>query len=136
MEAFEKQTISGNYTKHTQGAKIKVLAKQREGVVALISQLHKQKNYRKETLFIASGLLDRYLSLLIRDGLTVKELDLVHLASVCLLLAAKLHQPLTPSFNQMILLLDEEFRDDPLCKTKLIDLEFRMVKQLQFDVQI
>lgn len=60
----------------------------------------------------------------------------MHLAAVCLLIAAKLHQPLTPSFNQMILLLDEDYRNDPLCKKKMIDLEHRMVFQLQFDVQI
>ena len=33
----------------------------------------------------------------------------------------------------MILLLDEEYRLDARCKQKMIDLEFQMVKTLQFD---
>jgi hypothetical protein len=137
-EAFSKQKIVFDYTAESYTAipKLKINSKQREGIVALISELHKQKNYRKETLFIAFGLLDRYLALVVRDGLLLPELDLVHLAAVCLLMAAKLHQPLTPSFNQMILLLDEDYRKDPLCKKQMIELEFSMVKQLQFDVQI
>jgi hypothetical protein len=49
-------------------------------------------------------------------------------------MAAKLHQPLSPSFNQMILLLDEDYRNDPKCKKSMIELEFNMIKQLQFDV--
>ena len=76
---------------------------------------------------MAFGLLDNYLALIAQEGLKTKELDLVHLAAVCLLLAAKLHQPLTPSFNQMILLLDEDYKTDPLCKKKMIELEHRMV---------
>ena len=36
----------------------------------------------------------------------------------------------------MILLLDDDYRNDPLCKRKMIDLEYRMVFQLQFDMQI
>lgn len=116
IEAFNKQTVAGNYTVSAKGARVKIDVKQREGVVALISELHKWKNYQKETMFIAFGLLDRYLSLVVNEGLTVKELDLVHLAAVCLLLAAKLNQPLMPSFNQMILLLDESYRDDKACK--------------------
>lgn len=81
-------------------------------------------------MFIAFGLLDRYLSLVVKTGLDSIELDLVQLAAVCLLLAAKLHQPLTPSFNQMILLLDEDYREDPMCKKQMIDLEYHMVKEL------
>ena len=83
----------------TTGAKLKVSAKQREGVVALISELHKSKNYRVETMFIAFGILDKYLAEVVHHGLTVKDLDLVHLSAVCRLLGAKLQQPLTPSFN-------------------------------------
>lgn len=76
---------------YTDNPKLKINSKQREGIIALISELHKQKNYRKETLFIAYGLLDRYLSLVVREGLLIPELDLVQLAAVCLLMAAKLH---------------------------------------------
>ena len=105
-------------------------------MVALISELHKKKMYRKETLFIALGLLDRYLSRLVQTEAEKRSLDLVLLAAVCLLMAAKLNQPLSPSFYQMIRLLDEEYQDDPYCKQKMIDLEFSIVQYLQFDLQI
>lgn len=42
-------------------------------------------------MFIAFGLLDHYLALVVREGLLHNELDLVHLAAVCLLISAKLH---------------------------------------------
>lgn len=58
-------------------AKLQISAKQREGIIALISELHKKKGYRKETMFIAFGLLDRFLAAAVESGLTVKELDLV-----------------------------------------------------------
>lgn len=90
-------------------------AKQREGLIALISELHKHRVYMKETLFIAIGLCDRFLSQA-ANALRNKPLDLVQLGTVSLLLAAKLNQPLSPSFNQMILLLDDEYRTDPTCK--------------------
>jgi Cyclin, N-terminal domain len=105
-------------------------------MVALISELHKKKMYRKETLFFALGLLDRYLSRLVKTEAEKRSLDLVLLAAVCLLMAAKLNQPLSPSFYQMIRLLDEEYQEDPNCKQKMIDLEFSIVQYLQFDLQI
>jgi len=135
--SFNKQECFQNYTKdNISGAKTKVSVLQREGVVALIAELHKAKKYRSETLFIAFGILDKFLYQVVFHGLTVMDLDLVHLASVCLLMAAKLHQPLTPSFNQMIVHLDEEYRTDPDCKQKMIDLEFQIIHALQFDFQI
>lgn len=56
--------------------------------------------------------------------------DLVSLATVSLLIGAKLNQPLTPSFKQMILLLKENYKRDPNYKKKLIDLEFMVVQTL------
>lgn len=99
-------------------------------MVALISELHKKKMYRKETLFIALGLLDRFLSRLVYSNAEKRSIDLVLLAAVCLLMAAKLNQPLSPSFYQMIRLLDEEYQEDPHCKSKMIDLEFSIVQYL------
>lgn len=60
----------------------------------------------------------------------------MQLGAVCLLLAAKLNQPLSPSFYQMIMLLDEQYRRDPNCKPRMIALEHNIVSQLQFDLQI
>ena len=84
-------------------------------------------------MFVAFGLLDRYLSLHVRVDLDLGQLDVVQLAAVCLLTAAKLNEPLQPSFNQMILLLSNDYKDDPDCKKQMIDLEYLMLKQLQFE---
>lgn len=36
----------------------------------------------------------------------------------------------------MIQLLDEEYRNNPKCKAQMLKLEFQVIKQLQFDVQM
>lgn len=51
-------------------------------------------------------------------------------------MAAKLNQPLSPSYLQMIRLLDDDYRDDESCKQRMIDLEFSIVHFLQFDLQL
>ena len=57
--AFDLQETLKNYTSMKNSP---ISARQREGAVALIHDLHKDKKYKKETMFIAIGLLDRYLS--------------------------------------------------------------------------
>jgi hypothetical protein len=61
---------------------------------------------------------------------------MTELATVSLLIGAKLNQPLSPSFKQMILLLKDEYKLNPNCKKNLINLEHNIVKSLQFDMQI
>lgn len=61
LNTFAIQEVVGDYTNLKDGVFLQITAKQREGIVALISQLHKKKSYRPETLFIAVGLLDKYL---------------------------------------------------------------------------
>lgn len=60
--------------------------------------------------------------------------NLYHLAATCLLMAAKLEQPISPSFNRMIALLPELERKRT-AKTDLIDLEEKILLALDFDVQ-
>ena len=58
-------------------------------MVILLEELHSKKNYRKETLFLAVSLADRFLI-----NLTVHQIKapcLVDLAVTCLLIAAKLN---------------------------------------------
>lgn len=92
-ESFEKQECCGDYTNKEKRMPdgIKISCKQREGVIALISELHKKKQYRKDTLFIAYSLLDRFLSRGKLESLPNGVLDLVQLGAVCLLMAAKLN---------------------------------------------
>lgn len=77
--AFKAQEVFGDYTDPSlaKQGKLRVKSKQREGMIALISELHKKKMYRKETLFIAFGLLDRFLSRLVYGGSNKQSFDLV-----------------------------------------------------------
>lgn len=106
-----------------------ISARQREKSVALIHDLCKTKKYRKETMFFAIGLLDRYLSRWLNNGST-ESIDIVLLSTVSVLMGAKLNQPIHPSFDNMIMLLDKPYAEDENCKKKLIDLEFQIVNFL------
>lgn len=110
-------------------AKPIISARQRENSVALIHDLCKTKKYRKETMFFAIGLLDRYLSRWLKHDST-EGIDLVLLSTVSVLMGAKLNQPIHPSFDNMIMLLDKPYAEDKKCKKKLVDLEFQVVKFL------
>ncbi len=57
--------------------------------------------------------------------------DLTCLALVVVLMAAKLEQPVSPSFNKMIALLPESKH---IKKQMLIDLESRVVIALDFSL--
>lgn len=61
------------------------------------------KNYKIETLFEASCISDTYLSMLAKKNEAVP--NLVCLATISILMAAKLEEALSPSFNRMISLL-------------------------------
>jgi len=124
---LKKQFIIGNYTskKPHPEDRFKVAPHHRERMIVLMQELHRLKKYRIETIHFATGIADSYLALLKAKDAPAPHL--VHLAAVSILLAAKLNQPLSPSFKQMILLLNDEQRNDPNIKTKLIDLEFVVV---------
>lgn len=62
------------------------------------------KEYKVETFHLAVSVADRYLEALSRQASTPK-VNLVALATISLLIAAKLEQPISPSFSRMIALL-------------------------------
>ena len=64
-----------------------------------------KKRYRNETLFVACSILDRYLSVFGWYNFPREKMCL--LATVSMLMAAKLEQPISPSFSKMISLLSE-----------------------------
>lgn len=72
-------------------------------MIVLITDLHRAKGYKTETLFLAYSVADRLLASYMRRN--AKEPNLVHLATISLLLAAKLEQPMFPSFERMINLI-------------------------------
>ena len=55
------------------------------------------------------------------------------LATICLLLAAKLEQPMSPSFLRMISLLPEDSRTN-VTKEKLVAQEEQIIKELRFRI--
>ena len=74
-------------------------------MILLIEQLHGIKKYRTETLYMAVSLADRYL---VHLAVNTKPAPcLVTLAVTCLLMAAKLEQPMSPSFTRMINILKD-----------------------------
>jgi hypothetical protein len=97
--------------------------------------MHRHKNYRPETLFIAFGLFDRYLNRIIKSP-NHTNVDLVLLSTACILLAAKANEPLTPSVKGTIGLLDSSYKDSPSTRQRLLDVEFHVVKTLEFDIQV
>jgi hypothetical protein len=65
-----------------------------------------------------------------------ENISWVCFSAVCLLLAAKLNQPRFPSFLQMLELIKGEKNMEEQSLQSLIDLEFKIVSSLQFDLQI
>jgi len=74
--------------------------KEREYMVDLISFLTHKKKYKNETFHIAVSIVDRYLIALFSNG--GEAPDSATLATVAVLMAAKLEQSTSPSFTRMV----------------------------------
>ena len=81
----------------------KVTNTTRASLVQLIEKLVELKEYRIETLFLAVSLMDSYLTKVKGDK---RITCLGSLAVSCLLIAAKLEEPKTPSSFNMCRLLE------------------------------
>lgn len=95
-----------------------------------IFDLHMKKEYKPETLFIAAGILDRYIYLIGAQNFPKSEM--VSLATICVLMSAKLEQPISPSFTRMINLLTDEEKKY-VSKSSLIELEAKILCIMGFD---
>ena len=100
-------------------------------MIVIIQELHRLKNYKVETLFVASTIADVYLAYLADKNERIP--NLVNFATISILIAAKLEEAVSPSFNRMIGLLKVEQR---LAVTKeiLIALEFKIITSLQMNL--
>ena len=92
----------------------------RSYAIQKIFDLHQQKNYKIETLFVACSILDRYLFTI--GFKTFKREDMCKLATISILMAAKIEQPISPSYSRMIHLLQED-EQKRMSKESLITLE-------------
>jgi len=89
-------------------------------MITLMEDLNRLKAYKEETLYLAASLADRFLV-----NLAVKNLPapcMIKLAVVASLMAAKLEQPVQPSYNRMVRFVATNWSVD-LVKNELIDLE-------------
>ena len=95
----------GDYTQETYGTGKPIIseAERRQNVV-LVAHLHKRKNYRVETFHVAVSIMDRYFSKIIMEERRERERipPQVSVVTASVLMAAKLQQPMSPSFNKMI----------------------------------
>lgn len=93
-------------------------------------QLHKEKGYKIETLFCACCIFDRYLSLIGHWNFALSKI--ITLSTISILLAAKLEQPMQPSFSRMISLLSDTEKKQ-ITKKDLVDLELDILIRFGFD---
>lgn len=71
-----------------------------------IFDLHQKKDYKVETLFIATNIFDRYIYAV--GVQNFQKQQVVNLATISILMAAKMEQPISPSFTRMINLLTDD----------------------------
>ena len=95
-----------------------------------IFDLHAKKDYTPETLFMAANILDHYIFSIGVENFP--KMKMVNLATVSTLMAAKLEQPISPSFSRMISLLTEQ-EQKYVTKQGLIDLEAKIIETFGFD---
>lgn len=115
----------------THGQTLSITAAQRKRMVILIEDLHRHKGYKIDTLMLAVSVADRYLVNLAVEN--QKAPCLVTLGVTCLLMAAKLEQPMHPSFNIMIRLLADT-QGLFVTKQALITLEEKIIRALEFSM--
>jgi len=121
------QKIASSIGKKSDGGMTEL---QRSFGIQKIFDLHQKKDYKEETLFIAASIFDRYINIL---GVSHFNKALVlHLATIAVLMSAKLEQPISPSFTRMINLLSPEEKKN-VTKQSLIDLESDILVKLGFD---
>jgi len=89
------------------------------------------KEYKEETFFLAVSLADRYLVHIAVLG--YESPCLLTLGTTTILMAAKLEQPISPSFSRMVRMVDESF-GLKVDKQTLIDLEESVIKVLDFSL--
>ena len=120
----------GDYTAHP-NAPQELSEEARGHMVTLLEELNFLKRYKEETLYLALSIADRYL-VRVTVAQTVPPC-LITLAVVATLIAAKIEQPISPSFVRMTHLVKEEWGVE-ISKKELIDLEDRVLLTLDFEL--
>lgn len=109
---------------------VQVYQRARAVGIQKIFELHAKKAYKIETLFCACNIFDRYLQL---KGHWNFPLDkIICLSTISMLLAAKLEQPMQPSFSRMLTLLSES-EQELVTRQDLVALEADILLTFGFD---
>ena len=104
-----KEQAVGNYlSEETSCLTLQMNDYDRETMIALMQEIHRIKRYRIETLFLACSILDRFLQKLSETG--IEAPNLVLLATVGLMIAAKLNEHAKPCFELTIRTLPPSLR--------------------------
>ena len=125
-----KEFAIGNYLEWPEG-NLQVTQEARKHMITLLEDLNRIKQYKEETLYLAASLVDRYLV-----NLAVKNQVapcLIKLTVIMTLMAAKLEEPMQPSYNRMVRLVANDW-NVTMEKKDLIDLEEDIIRQLDFDL--
>ena len=132
MNCLARECAIGDYVSQPNNS-IKVSEEVRLCMVTVIVEVHHIKEYKEETLYMATSLADRYLALL-----TILEQPspcLIRLAFVCVLIAAKFEEPIQPSFNRMVRLIKTQYNFDT-SREELVQLEHMIITLLDWDLHI
>ena len=97
-----------------------------------LEQLQLTYQLKFETHLIAVSVADRYLAQLSKQNILGPN-SLV-LASTCVMIAAKINEHLWPSFSNLKANVLETY-DLSIHKEEFIALEYKILKELEFDVQ-
>ena len=90
------------------------------------------KGYRLETLFLATNIADRYLALMaVFHNMTP---SLIELGVISILLAAKINEHLSPSYYNLIKIINCQQKRKLLSRSNLLVIETQVLKALNFDV--
>ena len=120
----------GDYISFNEGS-LGVNNEARKHIITLFQDLITKKNYKEETLYLASSLADRHLvNLAVRNEPTP---CLLKLTVVCTLIAAKLEQPVQPSYKRMISLVKTSWQFEVGIGDAL-KLEKRVLSLINFDL--
>lgn len=105
MEMLNQDYAIGDYLRNLgQNEDNQFTYSKRERLISIIQDLNKKKDYKAETMHLAGSIADRYLKKILANG-TNEVPNLYELAATVMLMAAKMEQPISPSFNRMLALL-------------------------------
>ena len=129
---LEKECAIGDYINVVANS-VRITEEVRLYMITVIIEVHRIKKYKEETLYLACNLADRYLALL--TILQRPSPCLIRLAFVCILMAAKLEEPIQPSFNRMVRLVASEWNFETT-KEEIVEMESQVIRTLDWDLHM